>query len=93
MTSACVAGGERGEQEDWATMAEEEEWRAQHEKARLDKKDARLDDLLVATCGDDGDMRVWRPLQVTACQMRMNTPGLFIMAKQMDWSLATIPSQ
>ena len=45
-------------------MTEEEEWKSQHDKSKLDKKDVRVDDVLVATCGDDGDARIWRPLQV-----------------------------
>ncbi len=46
-------------------MAEEEEWREQHDRVKMDKRDARVDDLLVATCGEDGEMHVWRPLQVS----------------------------
>ena len=45
-------------------MVEEEEWKSQHDKVKLDKKDVRVEDVLVATCGDDGDVRVWRPLRV-----------------------------
>ena len=45
-------------------MVEEEEWKSQHDKVKLDKKDVRVEEVLVATCGDDGDVRVWRPLRV-----------------------------
>ncbi len=52
------------EESDWAAMAEEEEWKSQHDKAKLDKKDVRVEDVLVASCGEEGSVRVWRPLQV-----------------------------
>ena len=54
------------EESDWAAMAEEEEWKSQHDKAKLDKKDVRVEDVLIASCGEEGNVRVWRPLQVTS---------------------------
>ena len=58
---------EKGEDEstDWATMAEEEDWNEQHDKSRLAKKDV-VEDVLVASCSDDGTIRLWRPLLVSA---------------------------
>ena len=68
-------GGEKSEVQDWATMVEEEEWKSQHDKVKLDKKDVRVDDVLVATCGDDGYVRVWRPLRVNLLWFVITSPS------------------
>ena len=54
-------------------MVEEEEWKSQHDKVKLDKKDVRVEDVLVATCGDDGNVRVWRPLRVNLLLFVINS--------------------
>ena len=54
-------------------MVEEEEWKSQHDKVKLDRKDVRVEDVLVATGGDDGDVRVWRPLRVNLLLFGINS--------------------
>jgi len=49
---------------DWATMAEEEEWQEKHDEVKLRKDDIKLDSVLVASCSDDGTLRIWLPTLV-----------------------------
>jgi len=48
---------------DWATMVEVEEWQEKHE-AKLRKDDIKLDSVMVASCSDDGTLRIWLPTLV-----------------------------
>ena len=50
--------------DDWVTMVEEGDWRDRHDKARLDKKDVKLEEVLAASASDDGTVRLWKPLEV-----------------------------
>ncbi|XP_013407026.1 telomerase protein component 1 isoform X1 [Lingula anatina] len=54
---------ETNEVSDWATEVETEEWKAEHEKSMKGKKDIKVEDVMVASCGDDGMVWIWRPLQ------------------------------
>jgi len=49
---------------DWAMMVEVEEWQVKHDEAKLRKDDIRLDSVMVASCSDDGTLRVWLPTLV-----------------------------
>ena len=49
--------------DDWATITEEEIWKSQHDQTKLDKKNAQVKDVLVASASDDGTLCIWRPLQ------------------------------
>ena len=49
----------------WADITEEEDWSAKHSAAKLSKTDVKLEDLLVASCSEDGSVRTWRPLEVS----------------------------
>ena len=49
---------------DWATMTEEDDWAEKHQKVKLNKQ-VKVEDVVVASCSDDGTIRVWRPLQVS----------------------------
>ena len=70
--------GGKADDQDWATMVEEEEWKSQHDKARLDKNDVQIDDVLVATCGQDGFVRIWRPLQVKEIQFVVSLQKILV---------------
>jgi len=50
--------------EEWGTMVEEEDWRRRHDETRLAKKDVSIERVLVASCSDDGSIRVSLPLEV-----------------------------
>ena len=50
---------------DWAALVEEEEWKAKHDTTKLDKKEAKVIEVKVASCSDDGTMRLWHPLEVS----------------------------
>ena len=49
---------------DWATAVEVESWQEKHDEAKLRKDDVKLDSVLVASCSDDGTLRVWLPTLV-----------------------------
>lgn len=54
---------------DWATLVEEEERQQQQERedeAKQSRDDMKLDSVMVASCSDDGTLRVWRPTLVCA---------------------------
>ena len=52
MFSCCVS---ESDELDWATDTDD---------SSKDKKAPKLENVLVATCGDDGTARLWYPLQV-----------------------------
>ena len=60
----CMSAETTTDSSDWATMMEEDEWRSEHEKARLDKTMVKVKDVVVASCCDDGTVQLWQPLQV-----------------------------
>jgi len=45
-------------------MAEEELWQEKHDDAKLRKDNIKLDSVLVASCSDDGTLRIWLPILV-----------------------------
>jgi len=49
---------------DWATMVEAEEWQEKHDEAKLRKDDVKVDSIMVASCSDDGTLRIWLPTLV-----------------------------
>jgi hypothetical protein len=49
---------------DWGTAMDEEEWRQKHAECKLSKPSIRIDSLMVATCADDGCIRLWLPTLV-----------------------------
>lgn len=44
---------------------DEEEWRQQHAENKLNKLNTRVESVVVATCGDDGTVRLWLPTVVS----------------------------
>lgn len=52
------------EADDWATMADEEDWKTEHDKVKLEKRDIKVEEVLVGSCSDDGTIRIWQPVQV-----------------------------
>lgn len=63
MTFVAVQGRE-SVPTDWGTMAEESDWADKHDKTKLNKRDIKVEDVVVGSCSDDGTLRLWRPLQV-----------------------------
>ena len=53
------------ETSDWATLVQEEEWNTKHDSSKLDKKEAKVTEVTVATCSDDGTAQLWQPLLVS----------------------------
>jgi len=49
---------------DWATMVEMAEWQERHDEVKMRKDDVRLDSVMVASCSDDGTLRIWLPTLV-----------------------------
>jgi len=49
---------------DWATVVEEEQWQERHDEVKLRKDDIKLDSVMVASCCDDGTLRIWLPTLV-----------------------------
>jgi len=49
---------------DWATQVEEERQQEQQEEASPRKDDIKLDSVMVASCSDDGTLRIWHPTLV-----------------------------
>ncbi|XP_022100533.1 telomerase protein component 1-like [Acanthaster planci] len=48
----------------WSSMVAKEEWKDKHEKRKLDKVEmVRLENVVVATGGDDAMTHLWKPLQ------------------------------
>lgn len=45
-------------------MADEEEWTAKHEESKANKADVKVERVVVATCSDDGTIRLWLPNEV-----------------------------
>ncbi|XP_064629950.1 telomerase protein component 1-like [Lineus longissimus] len=48
---------------DWASIVNEDEWSNDHEKAKLQKKQFKIKEVLAVTCSDDGTVRVWKPTE------------------------------
>jgi len=49
---------------DWAAAVEEEKWQEKHDEVKLRKDDVRLESVMVASCSDDGTLRIWLPTLV-----------------------------
>ncbi len=65
LSSHCTAAAESvGELSSWAAQAEEEDWKAKHDKTKLDKMDIQVEDVITASASDDGMIRLWQPIQV-----------------------------
>ena len=65
LSMVCFASAESSaDSSDWATIIEEDEWRSRHEKVKLDKTKVKVEDVVVASCCDDGKVQLWQPLQV-----------------------------
>lgn len=51
--------------ESWADITEQEEWMDKHSASKVAKDTVKLDDLILASCSDDGAVNMWRPLEVS----------------------------
>lgn len=54
---------EKTENSDWATMADEEDWKMKHEELKVTKKDVKVERVVLASCSDDGTIRLWLPIE------------------------------
>ena len=65
-----------GDNNDWATMADQEDWKTDHNKSRLEKRDFHVQEVLVASCSDDGTVRLWHPVEVYIVTLMLTTTAL-----------------
>ena len=65
----------------WADLIVEEEWKDKHESVRKERKDEKVEKVLVASCSDDGTIRIWLPLQVTVYYLSTLNRNLILNRK------------
>jgi telomerase protein component 1 len=49
------------ENSDWGTVMDEEDWKQKHEETKVRKNTFKVESVMVASCSDDGTIRVWLP--------------------------------
>lgn len=67
VTSDDVSEGAAAVLGDWAAMMDEEDNEAPRRRERMQQ--VKVDDVLVASCSDDGSVQLWRPLEVCVTQL------------------------
>ena len=66
MSRLIVSAAEPSKLHDWSDQLEEDEWSARHQRAAPSAEEGIVvEDVVAVTCGDDGFVHVWRPIQVS----------------------------
>ncbi|XP_074640264.1 telomerase protein component 1-like isoform X2 [Tubulanus polymorphus] len=47
----------------WGNIVESFEWEEKHKKVKTEKSQSKVETVIVATCSDDGTVKLWKPLQ------------------------------
>ena len=47
----------------WGDRVEEEEWRREHKKKKVDKNDIVVEHVYLVTASDDATIRIWKPTE------------------------------